>query len=70
VGYRSLNNLNNIDYAYKDKTDFNIKNNVVYKSHCKNCDASYIEPKGNYKRELRSISIILIIKEWTLRDIR
>jgi len=51
VGYTSLNNLNNTVRAYKDKTDFKIKNNVVYKIRYKNCGASYI---GQTKRQLQT----------------
>jgi len=51
VGYKSLNNLSNIVRAHKDKTDFNIKNNVVYKIRCKNCGASYV---GQTKRQLQT----------------
>jgi len=65
MGHRSLNNLNNINSAYKHKTDFNIKNNVSIKFVIKTAMLLISDrPKGNYKRGvLRKILIILIIKE-------
>jgi len=37
--------------GHKEKSDFNIKNSVVYKICCKNCDASYV---GQTKRQLQT----------------
>jgi len=51
VGYRCLNKIDNIIKVHKDHTEHNCKNNIVYKIHCKNCDASYV---GQTKRQLKT----------------
>jgi len=51
VGYRGLNKIDNIIKVHKDHTEHNCKKNIVYKIHCKNCDASYV---GQTKRQLKT----------------
>jgi len=49
VGY--LNKLDRIIKVHKDQTEYQHKNNVIYKIYCKNCDASYV---GQTKRRLKT----------------
>jgi len=51
VGFRGLNKLNNIVRVQNDHVEHSQKNNVVYKIHCKNCDASYVDQT---KRQIRT----------------
>jgi len=42
--------LDRIIKVHKDQTEYQHKNNVIYKIYCKNCDASYV---GQTKRRLK-----------------
>jgi len=47
TGYRTLNSLGGIIRIHKDPKDLLVKNHVVYKIKCKDCNASYV---GQTKR--------------------
>jgi len=51
VGYRGLNKLDRIIKVHKDQTEYQYKNNVIYKIYRKNCNASYV---GQTKRQLKT----------------
>jgi len=47
VGFKGFNSLNKLIKVHKDRTSLEQNNNVIYKIHCKDCDASYV---GQTKR--------------------
>lgn len=49
LAYRGINILSKIINSHKDRTPKELKNNVVYKIKCSNCDATYV---GQTKRKL------------------
>jgi len=51
VGYKCLNQIDNIVKAHKNQTEHNYKSNIVYKIYCQNCDALYV---GQTKRQLKT----------------
>jgi len=42
IGFRCLQQLNQFVKVHKDKDSLLSKNNVIYKTFCNNCEASYI----------------------------
>jgi len=51
TGYRILNKLTGYIKRHKDINKHDIKNNIVYKIFCNNCNASYV---GQTKRQLKT----------------
>jgi len=51
MGYRVLNKLNKFIKTHKDPNQPSGSNNVVYKIHCMDCDATYV---GQTKRQLKT----------------
>jgi len=45
IGFRCLNKLSRFVKAHKDKDHLLLKNNVIYKIFCKNCEATYVGNK-------------------------
>lgn len=50
-GYKCYNKLNTFIKLHKDPTEHTLKNNIIYKIHCNECDASYV---GQTKRKLNT----------------
>jgi len=51
IGFRCLNKLDRFIKGHKDVDHTSLKNNVIYKISCNNCDATYV---GQTKRQLRT----------------
>lgn len=46
IAYRRLNKLGKFIKVYKDKLDNLMKNNIVYKINCRDCDMTYVGQIG------------------------
>jgi len=51
IGFRCLNKLSRFIKVHKDVDHASLKNNVIYKINCNDCDATYV---GQTKRQLRT----------------
>jgi len=67
-GFKGINKFNNFIRIQKDKTNFMLKNNVVYKLLCNNCDVSM---RGKQKDKLKlGLKNTSTIWSWNRRDIQ
>jgi len=51
IGFRCLNKLSRFVKVHKDIDHASFKNNVIYKTGCKNCDVTYV---GQTNRQLKT----------------
>jgi len=57
LSFHSLNNLTKFIKVHKDPLPNSQKKNVVYKIHCRDCDASYVRQTGRLKQKFLNIRV-------------